>query len=225
MDIVIINYMKAYIDESGTLPDPNDKFIVLSAVVTKNSNLLLNKIREIKNKSKRGKRFNGELKYYTASDRLKGLFFKTIKTIDITMFILVISKQGLSIKDNPLNFSILSSLLVSSVNKRIPKCRHFIFDKHFSNKNDLKEFNSNLLSTHGQIVIEHVESYKNIAVNFADMIAGCTLANFTKKDTRYFKTIEEKITELTMKSWKDVKDDYQKKTCLNRCKHPSKQVN
>lgn len=40
--------MRIYIDESGTLPDPNDKVIILAAITTNTNNEILKLIKSVR---------------------------------------------------------------------------------------------------------------------------------------------------------------------------------
>lgn len=217
--------MKIYIDESGTLPDPNDKVIILAAIVTDTNNEILKLVKSVKKRSKLRKP-TGELKYYTASEKSKKIFFNKLLTLNLDIFALIVDKNHAKIEDSPSNFALLSWILIEDVFDYYKDAKHFIFDKHFSNKLDIEKFNSKLQSFCAfPLIIEHVDSSQNIIVNSADMIAGCILANETGKNMEYFEIIKKKILSIREINWKELKKKFYKKTCLNQCKHPSKQVN
>lgn len=204
--------MRIYIDESGTLPDPNDKVIILAAITTNTNNEILKLIKSVKKRSKLRKP-TGELKYYTASEKSKRIFFNKIITLDLDIFALIVNKNHAKIKDSPVNFAILSWILIEDILDYYKNAKHFIFDKHFSNKSDIEKFNSNLQSfCIFPLTIEHVDSSKNIIVNSADMIAGCILAKETGKNVEYFKIIKNKVLSIREINWKELKKRfYQKK--------------
>jgi len=61
-----------YIDESGTLPDPNDKLVVVAAVGTPSPERIDIILKQAKKKTSL-KKSTGELKFYTAGDKTKKL--------------------------------------------------------------------------------------------------------------------------------------------------------
>lgn len=204
--------MRIYIDESGTLPDPNDKVIILAAIVTNANNEILKLIKSVKKRSKLRKQ-TGELKYYTASEKSKEIFFNKLLTLNLDIFVLIVDKNHAKIEDSPSNFAILSWILIEDIFDYYKNAKHLIFDKHFSNKSDIEKFNSNLQSfCIFPLTIEHVDSSKNIIVNSADMIAGCILAKETGKNIEYFKIIKKRILSIREINWKELKKRfYQKK--------------
>ncbi len=200
--------MKLYIDESGTLPDPNNKIIVLAAIVTNDSNKIIKIIKSIKARNKLRKN-TGELKFYTASEKAKKDFFKQLLTTDAEIFILVVNKNKTKIEDSPDNFALLSWILFRDIFDYYSNLKNIIFDKHFSNKQDLDIFNQKLQSIYRFLPqIEHVDSSKNFAVNSADMIAGCVLANETGKNNELIKIINKKIISFRKIKWKELKRIY-----------------
>jgi len=65
-EIEFLNNMHIFIDESGTLPDPKDKFIVISGVGVKRIKEAKNLINRIMTSLRQGKIRIKELKFYYA---------------------------------------------------------------------------------------------------------------------------------------------------------------
>src|SRR3989344_8157576 len=105
------------IDESGTLPDPNDKVVVLAAVGTGSLDQfekLLKKVHRIIKRS--GDRpDNSEIKFYSAGQRTKKYYLKALADLPVSIFVLVVNKPGQKIPDTPLNFSLLAYILLNEV--------------------------------------------------------------------------------------------------------------
>ena len=190
-----------FIDESGTLPDSRDKVIVIAAVGTKIPGRIEKIIEEIQRQTKLKKK-TGELKFYTAGDKTKRLFFETIAKEEIDIFILTINKMGRKILDNYENYAILCWLLLKDVFCFYKEVWQIVLDRHFSKLQDINNFN-NLLEDllQRKLKVAHVDSKKNKKVNVADMIAGAVLAKETRKEQRFYELIKNKIVSERRLSW------------------------
>ena len=194
-----------FIDESGTLPDPKDKVIVLAAVSTENINKIDTLIKQIKKRG-RYRKITGELKFYTAGEKTKTLFFKRITELEFAIFILVVEKKGRKIKDTPQHFAILCWLLLNDVFSFYSKVETIFLDRHFSRDEDVLKFNQIL---HKLLVktlrVLHVDSKKDRRINISDMIAGAVLAKESGKDNRYYELIKRKVVSYKKLNWIEVK--------------------
>lgn len=189
------------IDESGTLPDARDKVIVIAAVGTKTPERFEKIIKEIQSKTKLKKK-TGELKFYTAGDKTKRLFFEKISKEEIDIFTLSIDKMGRKIPDTYENYAILCWLLLEKVFDFYKEVGQIIFDRHFSKFQDINSFNrllENLLQRKLKVI--HVDSKKDKKVNVADMIAGAVLAKETRKEQRFYKLTKNKIVSEGRLTW------------------------
>ena len=194
-----------FIDESGTLPDPKDKVIVIAAVGTKTPEKIEKIIKEIRKKTKLKKK-SGELKFYTAGDKTKTLFFERIAKEEIGIFILSIDKMGRKIPDTYENYATLCWILLEEVFGFYKEVGQIIFDRHFSKLQDINSFNrllENLLQRSLKII--HVDSKKDKKVNLADMIAGAVLAKETGKEQRFYELIQIKIVNEKKLNWPSAK--------------------
>ena len=194
-----------FIDESGTLPDIKDKVIVIAAVGTNNPAMIDNIFKTLQKKEKLRKQ-TGELKFYTAGDKTKHLFFENFMKEDFEIFVLEVEKMGRKIPDTPEHFAFLCWLLLNDVFSFYSNINEIIFDRHFSKKNDIEQFNKFLRQLIPQLPnISHVDSKKTKRVNIADMIAGAILANETGRNNKYYKMFEKQIVSEKKLNWVEAK--------------------
>src|SRR3972149_11259622 len=191
-----------FIDESGTLPDPKDKVIIVAAVgVSSPEKIEL----IIKSGRKRGKfrRPTGEIKFYTAGEKTKSLFFTKIAEENFDIFILTIDKKGRTIPDTPEHFAILSGLLLEDIFAFYSHIQEIIFDRHFHKETDIEKFNQILKDFLGRDLpkISHVDSKRNKRVNIADMVAGAVLAKETGKDRRFYEMFRKRVVKESRLNW------------------------
>ena len=190
-----------FIDESGTLPDPKDKVIVIGAVGTKTPERIEKIIKGIQRKTKLKKK-TGELKFYTSGDKTKQLFFERIAKEEIDIFILPIDKMGRKIPDNYENYAILCWFLLEDVFDFYKEVGQIIFDRHFSKLQDINSFNRRLEDLlQRALKIAHVDSKKDKKVNVADMIAGAFLAKETGKEQGFYNLVKNKIVSERRLNW------------------------
>ena len=194
-----------FIDESGTLPDIKDKVIIIAAVGT-NASEVIEKV--LKSAQKKGKlrEQTGELKFYTAGEKTKLLFFKKLTKENIDIFVLIVEKMGRKIPDTPEHFAILCWLLLNDVLSFYSEISEVIFDRHFSRDYDIEKFNlilNKFLPT--SLTIKHVDSRKDKRVNIADMVAGAALAYETEKNTDYYRMIKKQIISEKRLNWAEGK--------------------
>ncbi len=195
-----------FIDESGTLPDPKDRVIVVAAVGLDFPEKIEKIIKAVR-KSGRFKREAGEIKFYTAGDKSKTLFLQKLIEEDFDIFTLTVDKMGRKIPDTPKHFALLCWLLLIDVLNFYPHVKEIIFDKHFHREKDCEEFNTNLKNLIGEKLppVRHVNSREDRKVNVADMVAGAVLAKEADKGDRFYKIFEERIISETKVNWPEAK--------------------
>ena len=200
-----------FIDESGTLPDPNDKVIIIAAVGTDIPEKINVIIKEIRKKGKFRKQ-TGELKFYTAGERSRISFLKRINNNSFDIFVLSVEKSGRKIPDTPSHFAILCWLLLCDVLNFYAEVENIIFDRHFSSKVDIERFDKSLRSyLNIKTNFEHVDSKKDKRVNVADMIAGAVLLSETGKDPRFYECIRDRVISFKRLNWVEAKQKIFKK--------------
>lgn len=189
-----------YIDESGTLPDPKDKVIVIAAVTSDSESTIQQLARELKKISK-SKNHKGELKFYKAGDKTKTAVLEAIAKNEISIFILSVEKMGRKIPDTPEHFALLCWLLLTDV-LSFYQVTDIVLDRHFFRKKDLLKFNNNLTELFNiDFDIRHVDSKSNKKVNIADMIAGSVLLKETRGNGKFYKLIEKRIINYKKLNW------------------------
>ena len=194
-----------YVDESGTLPDPKDKVIILAAVGTFTPWRIEKFIKGIR-KSRDLKANAGEVKFYTAGDKTKEKFFGFLSKEQVDIFILVVDKMGRRIADSPDNYAVLCWLLLRDVLDFYEEVDQVVMDRHFHRNKDLEGFNKRLMEMiQGNLMVEHVDRRENISVNVADMVAGAVLAKETGKDDCYYQMIRKKIIVEVKLNWPEAK--------------------
>ena len=202
-----------YIDESGTLPDPKDKVVIVAAVgvtAAEKIDLLFKQIRKRAAFKKRG----AEIKFYKAGEKTKTIFFRFLERENFTICVLVIDKLGRKIPDTPVNYAALCLLLLQDVANFI-KVDRLVFDRHFVQQKEIDVFNELIKRQMGNDVsIIHVDRRQDQRVNVADMVAGSVLANETGKDAKYFAMIKSKIVSLKKVNWKEAKKKLIEKNLL-----------
>ena len=195
-----------FVDESGTLPDPKDKVIIVAAIGVGSPEKIETIIKTVRKKGK-FKKLTGEVKYYTVGEKTKKLFFEKIVKEDFDIFILIVEKMGRVIPDTPEHFGILSGLLLENVFAFYPQVREVIFDRHFHKDKDIEKFNQVLEKFLGRDLpkINHVDSTRNKKVNVADMVAGAVLAKETGKDIRFYEIFRKRIVNKSRLNWPEAK--------------------
>ncbi|PIP51791.1 hypothetical protein COX09_05180 [Candidatus Beckwithbacteria bacterium CG23_combo_of_CG06-09_8_20_14_all_47_9] len=208
-----------YIDESGTLPDPKDKVVIVAAVgvtAAEKIDLLFKQIHKWAAFKKRGT----EIKFYTSGEKTKTIFFRFLERENFTICVLVIDKLGRKISDTPTNYAALCLLLLQDVANFI-KIDRLVFDRHFVQQKEIDVFNDLIKRQVGNDVsIIHVDSRQDKRVNVADMVAGSVLANETGKDAKYFSMIERKIVSIKKVNWKEAKKRLIEKNLLEPVQAP-----
>jgi len=193
-----------FVDESGTLPDPKDPYVIVAAVSTKNVTDLgiTKKVR----KTIAGKKLP-EIKFYRSGKNTKSLFLKILARQDIEIFTLTVEKEGKKIPDTPENFALLVSQLIQEcLNFYKFSVHEIVFDRHFHKESDRKIFDLTLEKMlRYPIKISHVNSQTAVAVNTADMVAGSLFWSRTGKDKQFYELIKDKIVVEKLMRWKTLK--------------------
>lgn len=217
-----------FIDESGTLPDPKDKFIVICGVGVKRIKQAENIISRILEFLRQGKTRIKEIKFYYSGQKTKRQFLSGVVSSNFEIFSLVVDKKGRRIPDTPENFALLVADLINEIHLwyRIDKV-NLVVDKHFHRKIDQIAFNQFLKEQVNKVLryqIRHVDSQQNLVVDIADMVAGAILWKYGGKDLQFYSLIKENIIVEKIVSWPEIKRKslaQKKKAHMNRRKRPS----
>lgn len=194
-----------FVDESGTLPDPKDSIVVVAAVGTNTPEKIVSIIKKLLKKGAL-RRKTGELKFCTAGEATKRLFFKSIAKESVHIFVLVVEKIGKKIPHTPEHFAILSWLLLSDVLHFYQEVKEIVFDRHFSTEAENEMFCKRVQELlDKKIQMRYVDSKKEKGVSSADMIAGATLVRESGKDVRFYKTLQKHIVSEKRLNWVEAK--------------------
>lgn len=202
-----IHNITIFIDESGTLPDPDDKVIVIAAVGTSSSSDLLDVTLKVRKHLQRSKKNIQEIKFYRSGDKTKIIFLKELVKKSVNIFTLSLQKDGQRISDSPENFAIICWLLLKECflfYKDMKKT--IIFDKHFHRRMDRNTFNTTLkVLLQKNITIHHVDSMQDTRINAADFVAGSTFLYRKGKNTLFYTIIQKKLVCEKIMTWKEAK--------------------
>lgn len=199
------------VDESGRLYDPSDRLLVFTGVVASNLiglDRIIPQVRKtIPRKGKRKKEKTlAEIKFYSAGDKTRLKALELISKCPLKVFVLVIDKEGRKITDNPQNYSLLVSSLLTPAFKKHPDIKHVIIDRHFTYVTQRERFNQLLLRHLGkEVFVEHLDSQQNTIVSLPDFIAGAIRIAYTKGDVRFKEIIDSLIVWEKKITWRKLK--------------------
>lgn len=198
-----------FIDESGTLPDPKDKFIVICGVGVRKIKEAENIFSRISTSLRRRKIRIEEIKFYYAGQNTKRQFLSGIVSANFTIFALVTDKKNRKIPDIPENFALLIADLVNEISLwyKVEKI-DLVMDRHFQRKVDQNKFNAFLkmkINKGLKYQIKHIDSQQNLSVNIADMTAGAILWKYSGKDLQFYNLIKENIVVEKIVNWPEIK--------------------
>lgn len=200
--------MVIFIDESGTLPDVSDRYIVLAALVASNSQGLekiLPKFRKktpIKGSRKKEKQVI-EFKFHYVGDITRRRVLEEIISKNIKIYILIVNKMGRKIKDSPENYGkLVKSLTFYLIKRENPK--KILIDKHFGNKSDTEKLQAILDSISDKVNFQQVDSVADSRIDLADFVAGANLRKLRTDDKTFYNIISPKITWEKTKKWNEL---------------------
>ena len=204
-----INNYFVFVDESGTLPDVKDKFIVIAGVGAEKAKDAKDLISRILKSLRQRKIKIKEVKFYYSGERTKIQILSGIISCGFDIFIIAIDKKNRKISDTPENFALLISELINEINLWKPRRNlKIIIDRHFHRKNDEKSFNNFLQEKVKKNVnynIQHTNSQQNIIVNLADFATGANLAKYNKNKFQFYDIIKENILFEKIVNWPALK--------------------
>lgn len=184
--------MVVFIDESGTLPDISDKYIVLAALVASNPKGLEKILPKFRKKtppkgSRKKEKQVREFKFHYVGEITRRRVLEEIISKDVRIYLLAVDKMGRKIKDNPENYGkLVKNLTFYLIKKENPK--EILIDKHFGNKSDRVNF-------------QQVDSVADPRIDLADFVAGATLRKLRADDETFYNIISPKIIWEKIKDW------------------------
>jgi hypothetical protein len=198
-----------FIDESGTLPDPKDKFIIICGVGVRKIKEAENIFSRISASLRKRKIKIKEIKFYYAGENTKRQFLSGIVSANFDIFALIVNKKERKIADTPENFVLLVAELINEINLWYKtKEINLVIDRHFYRKIDHSKFNQFLrtkINNSLKCQIKHVDSQNNFLVNIADMAAGAILWRYSGKNLQFYNLIKDNIIIEKIMSWPEIK--------------------
>lgn len=197
------------IDESGTLPDPRDTYIVIAAVGLEDIKEGKHVVSKVLQSLRERKVRIAELKFYYAGEQTKRRMLSGIILAGFQVFALIVDKQERKISDTPENFALLISELIREVSLwRSKQEFSILIDRHFHKRKDEDKFNRLLreyVSKNIRYEIQHVNSQQNFVVNLADFAAGAILTKYSKDTFLFSDIIKKNIVAEKIVSWPELK--------------------
>lgn len=202
--------MVIFIDESGTLADPKDRFVVFAGVFSKNPQSLTKLIPKARKrvppkKKRKRERLVSEFKFRSVGDSTKERILIALASLDVKLFVLVLDKERRKVKDTPENYGLLVFTLLKQVFKKeiVDK---IVIDRHFNQAEKRQELTEQLFTLCSRdIEITQVDSLADSRVDLADFVAGAVLKN-ARDGINYFQNlISPKITSFKMIKWRQLK--------------------
>lgn len=200
----------AFIDESGSLPDPSDVIVVIAAVVAHARDLGLARLlamvrRQLPDKGKRKReRKLTELKFHETSDATRRKILSALTKQDVTLFIVVVDKAGSVISDTPNNYATLIEQVVPYCLERFPRLRRVFIDRHFTRSTDEAVLRKRIESQFDEMVdLRFVNSSQETRIDLADFVAGAVAYTQRFDDTRYEELIRSEIAVYRVLRWKE----------------------
>lgn len=200
--------MVIFIDESGTLPDIADKYIVVAAFVASGVQGLEKILPKFRKKaptkgSRKKERHVKEFKFHYVGDITRGKVLKEIVSKDVKFYLLIVDKMGRKIPDTPKNYGkLVKGLILPLMEDENPK--EIFFDKHFASNNDTEALQVILNSINPEIKMSQVDSITDPRVDLADFIAGATLRMLRAKDKTFYNIILPKVTWEEIRKWNEL---------------------
>ena len=203
------NLQYIFIDESGTLPDLSDKFVVIAAVGIQSIKDAKNLISRVLKSLRQRKIQIKEIKSYYAGDKTKIQVLSGIVAAEFEIFVIITDKKDRKIADTPDNFALLVGELINEINLwQNGRNLKIIIDKHFSRKADEKVFNGFLgkkVKNNLNYTIEHLESQRNYIINLADFVANAVLTKYNRNKYKFYDIIKDSILVEKIINWPELK--------------------
>lgn len=203
-----MNKSTIFIDESGTLPDTQDQYIILAALATSHPNPLSNILGKFrKNTPKKGSRKNEhlvpEFKFHYVGELTRRNALMEINSLNARIYILVVDKMGRKIADTASNYFKLLKLLIEIVLKQ-EDINQIKLDRHFRKGVKLMELDKKLATAFKDVEILQVDSLTDSRIDLADFIAGAMLRKYNKYDNQFACIFADQIKVERMVKWNEL---------------------
>jgi hypothetical protein len=194
----------AYVDESGNLSDPGDRYVAFAAIVTSNPRGLRKVVKQASRKGKkvRLKRQSGrEIKWWNAFDSTRRKVLNLLSRQDALIFWLVVDKEGYGIPDTSENYGLMFCELMQECLAYYPELE-LLVDIHFGTHVQRGAFDRFVCSRLGGVCkLTHIDSQQDGIIQLADFVAGAVRSQFEDK-SEFVGLIERRIVVGKLVKWR-----------------------
>lgn len=205
-----MKHITIFIDESGTLPDKLNRFIVLAGISSDNAGALTNLLSKFRQKipgkgKRKQERKIKEFKFhYVGEITRKKVLIELVKK-NIKIYLLIVDKLGRKIEDSPQNFAKLVVALIKVILTTENIVNEVYIDKHFNKEGRLKSFQTLLDSIFvNRVKCIQIDSVEDSRIDLADFVAGAILRKYQSNDSVYSDIISSSITKEVFKKWTEL---------------------
>ena len=202
----MLEHAIAYIDEAGSLPDPNDRYVIFAAIVTTDPRTLRKVVKKVGRKQKKVqlKRLKTqEAKWWKSPDGTRQRVLTALALREVRIYWLAVDKEGKAVQDTPENYGLMLSELVRECLAYYPDLA-LMTDVHFSNPAQRETFNQIVLSrTKLTRQPTHLESQQDSIIQLADFVAGAVRQQFTGTK-KWAELIEGKVVVGKVVKWREL---------------------
>ncbi len=196
-----------YTDESGNLPNPDDRFVALAALVTARPRSLRKIVKKASRKLKRAllkKRGGLEVKWYNSPDGTKRRVLRGIASQDVEVFWLVVDKEGESIADTPANYGLMLCELFRECLSYHADLQ-IVIDRHFCTADQQEQLNKLLCERMGLSEPPiHLDSQQDGIIQLADFVAGAARQQMLG-EREWVELIEDKVVVGRIVKWRELR--------------------
>lgn len=201
-----------FVDDSGTLSDPNEAVVTVVALITRNPSALQWIIRRIRRDVKcqhSEKSSPSEFKFYNTTSEARGRVLAALANTNVQVHALSAHKGRQRIEDTPENYAILLCALLEECMPPAGNLPVLLIDQHFSQETKRTALSRLVQSALGlHAVPKFVDSRNNPFVQLADFAAGAVKYAHTGRSTVYRGFIEPRIAADELRTWRDLKREW-----------------
>lgn len=200
MKKIILNDIFLFLDESGELGSTDKKTFLITILEMKTSEYLkLKKIRtKIKRKFKNELKRNNEIKFYKHSKKFIKLTLNELNKLEFSAYSIVMNKENYQnkklIKDKKINDIYIDIILQLLEKINLEDAFILILDKSlpkkYITKLDKKIFNNLTISKKSKVF--HENSFKELGLQFVDLIAGSCFQFIENQKPEFINIIKDK---------------------------------
>lgn len=203
-----------FLDESPNLSDSAYFFCVDIISTSEKTNKVLQNIVKRARKKTVKKQISqlSEVKFHNSDEKTRQYILAEIAKANVEIIVLVIDKEGRTVKDSPLNYGIAVGTTIAEFLSLYPTL-NITMDKKFAS---FKEETESLKVTQ-EVVEELAPKNKSIVFNppadskkepllqLADFVVGAMNSKYNNKDSHYAEIIEKRVVKEKTVKWTSLK--------------------